>query len=167
MKDLLYHRLSTLSVSHAMRKGVVPVFANQTMTQAAVTLADNAISGAPVLDETGQCVGILSANDFVRREASLHDASRVGSRGSEYKLAVASDYQPLLLEETAGDLVAAHMSTGLQTIPPAATLAHAARIMCAAHVHRLPVVDEGGIPIGMLTSLDIVSALVNALEEAT
>ena len=41
----------------------------------------------------------------------------------------------------------------------------AAREMCAQHVHRLPVVDAGGKVVGLVSSLDLVAAMVGALEE--
>ena len=41
----------------------------------------------------------------------------------------------------------------------------AARCMCKEHVHRLIVIDSSGAPVGVLTSLDLVSAWVGAVEE--
>jgi CBS domain-containing protein len=58
------------------------------------------------------------------------------------------------------------MSPAVQEIAPDASLLSAARVMCAMHIHRLPVLGAGGAPVGILTSLDIVSALANAMEEA-
>jgi CBS domain-containing protein len=44
-------------------------------------------------------------------------------------------------------------------------LSHAAKIMCLQHVHRLPVVDASGKPVGIISSMDLVAALSNAAEE--
>jgi len=83
-------------------------------------------------------VGILSANDFVHREANPTDEDRVSC----------------------------FMSSGVQSVEPEATLIKAAEMMCALHVHRLPVLDRHEKPVGLITSMDIVAALVNVVSEA-
>jgi CBS-domain-containing membrane protein len=45
-------------------------------------------------------------------------------------------------------------------------LLKAAQVMCARHVHRLPVVGEGKRIEGLISTMDIVSAMVNAIDEA-
>ncbi|MFM2096303.1 MAG: hypothetical protein RIS70_3427, partial [Planctomycetota bacterium] len=54
---------------------------------------------------------------------------------------------------------------GVQSIAESAPLSHAAKIMCLQHVHRLPVVDASGKPVGIISSMDLVAALSNAAEE--
>jgi magnesium transporter len=73
--------------------------------------------------------------------------------------------RPLCVEDLPHDMVSRFMSSGVQTIAAEAGLLEAARIMCATHVHRLPVMDEQHRPCGVVTSLDIVAALVNTVEE--
>jgi CBS domain-containing protein len=165
MSRVLQQRLRTLRVADVVERHIVTVSANETMAAAAATLLGSGISGAPVVDETGRCVGILSAGDFVRREATRGDESScVGTRRAE---PAADAAQPTLpLDELGAQLVSAHMTQAVQPISAEATLAQAARVMCAAHVHRLPVLDAGGVPVGMLTALDIVAALANAMDEA-
>ena len=41
----------------------------------------------------------------------------------------------------------------------------AARQMCGSHIHRLFVIDDEGKPIGVVSTLDLVSAMVLAFEE--
>ena len=130
-------------------------------------LLDTIIESLPfriwACDETGRCVGMLSAADFVRREATRGDTtSCVGTRSAGADEAEAA----LNLPELDTDTVSDHMAAGVQSVSADATLMQAARVMCAAHVHRLPVLDAGGAPVGMMTSLDIVAALVQAMEEA-
>ncbi len=63
------------------------------------------------------------------------------------------------------DLVCRHMSPAVQTIGNDSSLMKAARVMCDGHLHRLIVVSSNGPPIGVLTSLDLVSAWIGAIEE--
>ncbi|OYV80609.1 MAG: hypothetical protein B7Z73_18960, partial [Planctomycetia bacterium 21-64-5] len=65
----------------------------------------------------------------------------------------------------ATDLVASHMSALVQTVAIDQPLTAAARLMCQNHIHRLIALDDQGRPAGVLTSLDIVAALISALEE--
>jgi predicted transcriptional regulator len=58
--------------------------------------------------------------------------------------------------------VRAHMSPKVQTIREHRSIVDAGHIMCEEHIHRLIVVDRQSRPVGIVTSLDLVSALVNA-----
>jgi CBS-domain-containing membrane protein len=57
------------------------------------------------------------------------------------------------------------MTSAVQSIRASAAVIDAARIMCNAHLHRLPVLDDTGRPIGIVSSLDLVSAMMNAMDE--
>jgi CBS domain-containing membrane protein len=133
-------RLLTLRVRDVMNRRVVQVASQQTMTEAAGTFLEHAISGAPVVDQANRCVGVLSATDFVKRHVG-----RSMDRSQEQ--------------------VVQHMSSKVQSIAADEPLMAAARLMCKEHIHRLPVLDSDRRLQGMVTSLDIVAALVNAIEE--
>lgn len=161
----IYERLQQLKVADCMNTTVVPISVNHTMREAAAVLRKYGISGAPVVDEHGRCVGMLSAADFVRREVDNHNAMPP----SAYARAEhAEDARPVPLElgETAEDLVSKYMATAVQSVQPQTPLIAAAQTMCGSHIHRLPVLDESGRPLGMITSLDLTAALVHAVHEA-
>ena len=58
-----------------------------------------------------------------------------------------------------------YMSKDVRSTTAGQTLIDAARQMCDSHVHRLPVLDRTGRAEEFITSLDIVAALVSAIEE--
>ena len=159
-------RLRTLTVADLMSKTITTVGANQTMGEAACVLAEKQISGAPVIDESGRCTGLLSAFDFVRleRERATEDP-RLPAGAGAHRLVQDRPDGPYRVEDHGGDCVRNYMSPALQTIDASASLLEAARRMCAQHVHRLPVLDAQGRPAGMVTSLDLVAAIVNAVDE--
>jgi CBS domain-containing protein len=142
--DSAVDRLMTLKVKDVMTREVVFVAKNQTLVDAARLFVDKGISGAPVVDEDGCCVGVLSAIDYVRRERHLEENP--------------SDAQQ-------DERVLHQMSMGVRSVQPEQTLLTAARIMCEKHVHRLPVLGPEGKPVGLITSMDVVAALVNAIDE--
>jgi CBS-domain-containing membrane protein len=150
-------RLLGLRVEDIMRPSVVTVSANETMESAARRLASHEITGAPVVEESGRCVGVLSGSDFVGRDAGFHP--------SDQMLVKDTLHQPFELRTLANDRVEAHMSPVIQTVAPQATLMQAARMMCAEHIHRLLVLDRESRPVGIVSSLDLVAAMVAAVEE--
>ena len=71
----------------------------------------------------------------------------------------------MTVAELPDDDVRSNMTAAVQSISADDWLTTAARRMCAAHVHRLPVIDAKGHVVGMVSSLDIVAAMVGAIEE--
>jgi CBS domain-containing protein len=158
-------RLLSLRVSDLVGQAIVTVSTAQTMAEAAGVLVRNKISGAPVVDAAGHCVGMLSSVDFVRRELHLESSDAAGSTDVEHRLTQSHPEQPLHIETISEHLVSEHMTQGVQTVSADETLLKASRMMCTEHVHRLPVVDRSGQLIGVVSSLDIVAALVKSMEE--
>lgn len=142
--DPAVDRLLTLRVKDVMTHEVVCVSAGQTAADAANLLARVRISGAPVVDEQNRCVGILSATDYVH----LQGVDKATDSTSE-----------------APQLVRDLMSSGVQSVGPEQTLLTAARLMCIRHLHRLPVLDHEAHPVGLITAMDVVAAMVNAIDE--
>ena len=156
----MMERLLSLRVTDVMACDVLEVSAHDTMQQAATSFAAREVSGAPVVDETGRCVGVLTAGDFARREAM-----RGKSGDEEHQLVGGSGNEPLHIESADGDLVSRYMSPAVQSVAADAMLVSAAKIMDAEHIHRLVVIDEKGFPMGMISSMDVVAAVVNAVDE--
>jgi CBS-domain-containing membrane protein len=143
-------RLESLKVADVMAHKVVAVGAAQPMVDVASQFVRNEISSAPVVNEQGVCVGMLSAFDFLKRASALtkmHTASDSSSAENQ-------------------DRAESFMSSGVQTVPAGASLLKVAMMMCSQHVHRLPVIDDAGKPIGIVSTMDIVAAFLNAIDEA-
>ena len=148
-------RLLGLRVQDVMNQEVAQLSPQDPMTSAARTLAVEMISGAPVVGSDGHCVGVLTASDFVRRSAASEpNGGKPGALSS-------TDNSKHLSEP---ENVDAWMSAKVESIRPTASILTAARQMCAAHIHRLIVVDEDK-PVGVITTLDLVSAMILAFEE--
>lgn len=144
-------RLQSLLVQDVMSRDVVWVTARQHMADVAAILSRHELSSAPVLDEHGVCVGIISASDFLRRDAAVaRDA--VGPHHP----------RPAWTPE---DVAGTYLSNAVQTVSPTTTLLQAAQILAAQHVHRLPVVDHAGKPVGMLSTMDVIATLLKSLAD--
>lgn len=70
--------LTTLQAADLMSRDVVTIPQGMSLRAAARLLFEHQISGAPVADASGRCIGILSATDFVRwAEEGGHGAEDV------------------------------------------------------------------------------------------
>jgi len=144
-----------------MSKNVVSISVRDTMAHAAKTLCAHAISGVPIVDERERISGVLSALDFVKTIGCTSDDNRSGKG----QLTPKAENGLECTKGCEGDLVCLHMTPVVQSIASNQSLLAAARTMCNKHIHRLPVLDDQNRTIGIITALDVVAALVNALEE--
>jgi len=158
-------RLLSLRVSDIMRRDVIQVSAHESMGAAASRMLQHEISGAPVVDEYGHCVGILSAIDFVRHESDIQQANQSVEASVLFRSCYDAMTRPSVALGQEDDLVQTHMTPGVQAVAADTPLLDAARIMCGAHVHRLPIMDAAGHVEGIITTLDLVAAMVQAIDE--
>lgn len=155
------NRLRTLRVRDVMNPHVITIPANAKVSEAGEVLRRHRVSGAPVVDELGRLVGVLTAADFIP-----------GSTDRDWTCdcvqEIVQDYPggPYHVEQHDVQIVRNVMSDAVQTVEADSPLLNAARCLCLEHIHRVIVVDREVRPIGILTSLDIVAAVVNAVEES-
>jgi CBS domain-containing membrane protein len=140
-------RLGTLRVRDAMAQQVVTVSMDQSLEEVAAIFLAKEISSAPVVDTHGKCTGVLSSVDFLKAQ----------SKASRLKPAAQS---------SGASLVSKFMSPNVASIGPDELLLRAAHVMCARHIHRLPVLGPEGKIEGVISTMDIVSAMMNAIDEA-
>ena len=158
-------RLLALRVKDVMSVDVLCLRDDMTMEQAGSLLHSRGVSGAPVLDEDGLCVGVLSVADFAVRETS-----GVGGDGrlmAEYERLLSTESDSLVprLTGSPDEQVCDHMTLHVRSVDAELTLIDAAREMCAEHVHRLVILNSEEQPIGLISTLDIVAAVVASVEE--
>lgn len=133
-------RLGRLTARDLMTPSVITVNDSEPVEEAVEKFRQQRISGAPVVDDAGRCVGILSLFDLVFRQeqTGTDDDSRT--------------VRDCMTEP----VVAVTLETPLVEV---------ARKMCAEHWHRMPVVDQSSRLQGMLTTMDILAALVHTADE--
>ena len=154
-------RLAALRVEDIMVQPVVTVRVNSTMSAAAAVFVEHQISGAPVVDDLGQCVGFLSASHFVKSRAEEMDGSKLVS----HYLRANHPSGLYSINELRCDLVQNHMSSACQSVGRGVPLLQAAKTMCQERVHRLLVIDTNGAPVGILTSIDLVATITFLAED--
>jgi len=158
-------RLKSLKVADVMSRHVVQINEHRTMAEAAGQFLEHGISGAPVVNDQEECVGILSAMDFVQREVIETKDDGVSPGESEHRLNSQPPDVPFRIVSMPDDPVRSHMSTTIYSVPPEMSLLEAAQLMSLRHLHRLPVLNLQRQPVGLITSMDVVAALLTAMEE--
>jgi len=128
------------SVADVMNQDVVFVRSSDSIAQAAAALSRHQISGVPVVNEFGHCVGVISATDYRQHFQEVDGATT-----------------PEDHDQTS---VADCMTSPAVAIAPDTPLAEAGLVMCSRHVHRLPVVAADGQLAGVISSLDVIASLL-------
>ncbi len=124
------------------------------LAEVATILADNDISGLPVVNGQMQVVGVISEKDFLRsmtttRETNFMEliAECIGVKGCP-ALSIQG--------QTAGDI----MSAPAVTVRPETSLIQVSELFSRHFINRVPVVDRENRLLGILSRDDIVRALL-------
>jgi len=144
-----------------MNKDILPVKPDMTVKDLAKYLLDHQISGAPVLDDKNNLVGIVTEGDLIFRDANVHLPTVVTLFDSIIYLESPHKYEHEL-QKIIGGKVEDIMSKELLTISPQTNLQEMATIMHEKKRHLLPVMDQGQL-VGIVGKADLVRAI--ALEE--
>jgi len=134
------------TVKDVMTTHVVAVRKNASFKDMAARLREHRVSAFPVLDEDNKVVGVVSEADLLAKEALEYGGGRVSGMLHHREQAKAA-------ATTAADL----MSKPPVTVGPNDLVSHAARLMYARKVKRLPVVDDDGKLIGIVSRADVLS----------
>jgi CBS domain-containing protein len=113
---------------------------------------ERGISGAPVVNEEGRPVGVVTITDLVKdRYEQLEAADTFTGALIGGRLLGLSVPEEARGSRTAGELMTAH----ILVIPEGRPVAEAAALMARHRIKRLPVVDAELRIIGILSSLDV------------
>lgn len=148
-------------VQDLMTSPVIVLEDTATLRDAARTLTEAKISGAPVVDHRGQPVGVLSLFDITTYLAGLDRLA--GEPGGFYRQgALRFDMlddeapEPAPDEET---LVKDVMSPEILSVRPETPLAHVAKRLRTENLHRVFVRNARGELVGVVSTMDLLGAL--------
>lgn len=138
-----------MRVGNLMTKGVITIGPEAPLKEAARRMIEAGVSGLPVTDADGKLAGIITEADFVATEADRRKRKRARLLRYVYR-----DEEITSQERLVGDV----MTSDVKTIGPDEDHAEAARLMEKAGIKRIPIVDEEGVLIGLLSRSDILRA---------
>ena len=155
--------LMTLSAADIMSSHVVMVPREMSLQGAARMLARAGVTGAPVVDCAGRCIGVLSTTDFMhwveKDAATPHVKGPVETMCKPWQMAEGAAEPNCRVEDV--------MTHDPVLVAPGTKIGELARMMMDAHIHRLIVVDTvSKRPRGIVSSMDILAAVARAEKSA-
>lgn len=144
-----------MNVRDVMTRVVITVEPDASLKEVAGILVQCGISGVPVVGEGGRVIGVVSEADILFKERA--PSERKGMRGW-LSAALGKDDQLKLEAQTAAQA----MTAPAKTIAPWRPVSAAAAQMIDEGVNRLPVVDEEGRLVGIVSRADLVRAFVRS-----
>lgn len=143
------------TVRDVMTTSVITVHGDTPFKEMAGMLARSRVSAFPVIDQAGTVIGVVSETDLLVKEAG-----QAGYPGSFAGLRRSRDH-----DKAAGVTAAQLMTSPAVTIGPDEPVQHAAFLMYDRAVSRLPVVDEVGHLVGIVSQVDVLSIFSRPDEE--
>ncbi len=125
-------------VSELMTSAVICVMPEVRLDELVALFVERGFSGAPVVSAEGETLGMVTATDLLRVRYEVNEGEREPGAGSV----------------TAGEL----MTSPVTSISIDASIQAAAAVMVERRIHHLPVVDERGRLLGILSALDLAGA---------
>jgi CBS domain-containing protein len=149
--------LDAETAADLMVRGPVSIRADATLAEAFDLLIGKGFSAAPVIDEAGRAVGVLSRSDLLihERERTRGGVPDYYSR-SDLTAGAAPGNPP---QGGAGARVADLMTPAVFSVAPGAPARRVIEDMRALKVHRLFVSDQSGVLVGVISALDVLEHL--------
>ncbi|MBI2808236.1 MAG: CBS domain-containing protein [Planctomycetes bacterium] len=154
--------LLALRAVDLMSRELVLIPREMSLEGAARLLARAGVTGAPVVNEDGQCIGVLSTTDFMnsvdRRGRAPYSTAAADCMCSAWQIPDVATPSPCRVEN--------FMTKDPVFVNANAMIGELAHLMMDAHIHRVIVVDgPGQKPIGIVSSMDVLAAVARASTE--
>jgi CBS-domain-containing membrane protein len=138
------------TVNEVMTSHVVAVTKDASFREMAGLLRRYRVSAFPVVDADGKVIGVVAEADMLPKEALL------GAPGVRVPAGAAADPHNDFAK-AAGVTAASIMTRAPITVTPDEPVSSAARLMYSGKVKSLPVVNEHGHLIGIISRADVLS----------
>lgn len=145
-----------------MSTNVLTVNKDTTIEEIAHLLADNNISGVPVLDSSGKVIGMVTEKDLLYKDVEPRFPAMVEILGGLIFLQGAKQYNEelrKLVATKAEDI----MSQNVITIDEDEPVERVARLMVEKDINRVPVLKNGKLS-GIISRADVVKYIAKMMD---
>lgn len=147
-----------LTAQDIMTKEVIAVKKDMSVQDFARLLADKKISGAPVIDDQDNLIGIVTENDLIDQKKKVHIPTVMALFDSfvflENPERLEKDLKKMSAS-TVGDICSNKVITTKNDTP----IDEVATTMSEKNVHTLPVLTEDGNMVGIIGKSDIIRTI--------
>ncbi len=146
-----------MKIRDVMHSPVLSLPFDTSYEDAARFLFENDITGAPVTNDAGDVIGIISEKDLYR---VLYPYYRSFYETPE--LYTDFESREAKVDEIKRNPIERFMTREVVTARPEDPIMKVGGIMIARGIHRMPVLDEAGTMIGIVTRRDIYRTIIKA-----
>lgn len=163
MNAVLANRLETpmtlnaATAAELMMPNPISLRAEAGMPEALLLFTEKGITAAPVIDDAGRPIGVVSRSDLLIHQRE-HD-KQVAQKPDYFFAPTFEPSETPAGRRSARCTVADVMTPAVFAVSPQTPVQRVVSDMAGLHVHRLFVVDEDGILIGVITTMDVLKKL--------
>lgn len=148
-----------LKAKDIMTSPVTTLTPGQEIMDAARILLERHINGAPVLDEDGMIVGVLTRDDLITQQKEIPLPSYFVVLDALIPIKSLGQVEREA-EKIAATTVEHAMTADPVIVSPDTPLAEIAELMVDKKVHTIPVQDESGELVGVIGKEDVLKTMV-------
>jgi CBS domain-containing protein len=150
----------SIKAKDIMTTAVVTLKRDMGVKEAAETLLDNSIGGAPVVDDEGKVIGMVSESDLIMEDVKLHFPTFVHLLSGIIYLESLKSFEEKL-RKAVGVKVEDVMSKKVITVTEDTPVEDIATLMIERKISRVPVVKKGKL-VGLVSKRDIVRTIARS-----
>jgi len=151
--------MSDLLAKDIMTKKVITINQDASIEELSEILIDSKISGAPVVDNDGKVIGIVTEGDIIVKDTNLHfpryfkllDSIIYLESLTEFKNSLKKHFATKVSEIMTSDIVSCSAETSVDDV---------ANMMVENKINRVPVLTEEKKLLGIITRADIVKSMI-------
>jgi CBS domain-containing protein len=152
-------------VKEIMTRNVITVQEDDSVLEVAQVFKTKKVAGAPVLNEREELVGVVSEADILKLLDTYHWYTPILTTLDILHLHEEEQHDIQQdIEKAGATLIREIMSKEPETVSPDTLIDDAAQIMYLTGFNRLPVLDETGALVGIVTRADILTSLYEQVE---
>jgi CBS domain-containing protein len=147
-----------LTAGDVMTREVITVKKETTIRELAELFARYRISSAPVVDDSGAMIGIVTETDLVEQDKSLHIPTVISL--FDWVIYLESDKKfEKELKKMTGQTVGDIFTQDVVQVSPATPVSDLADLISSRKVNSIPVVDESRL-VGIVSRIDLIRTMI-------
>jgi CBS domain-containing protein len=155
-------KLDNLTAAELMAPNPISIAASANVQEALMLLTDKNFSAAPVIDESGRPVGVISRSDLLVHDREQgHKVALTPGYYIDHEVAARGrtsldGFQVETVDQTTVEDI---MTPAVFSVRPDTPVTNIVGEMIGLHVHRLFVIDGDGTLIGVISAMDLLKRL--------
>ena len=147
-----------ITAGEIMTRDVVTVTKETTIRELAELFTRRRISSAPVVDDAGDLIGIVTETDLVEQDKNLHIPTVISIFDWVIYLESGKKFEKELKKMT-GQTVGDIYSQEVETVTPSTPVSEVADLMSSKKIHALPVVENRKV-VGIIARIDMIRSMI-------